>query len=444
MKRMLIAGAALFAAALPLLAKEVTAHVDAKAVPRQFYATGWGCEKGSDYSDGFLRVGYAADPVAGGEEAALRCRKAGAWTFRTTKCDDETLAFCSRYALRIVLVLEGDLKTCGANLARIGKGPHASAICGVQLGNDPTGGTDEDIKKWRALAASVRRNLPGVPIALPVRDETSPILAKLIGTVPNVTHLAVDLTDAPAPYERLKKISIALRRSPDRTLRTLKLWAVAPGERKGLTNVQEVSWRMHWIFSAFAVERTDGVFFARDYKSDDFGRALRHLWVTVAVHPYLMGHAEGSSAPSEAAKPATRPAVTAADIDLEPAGVSGIDDIEDEEDRSPAPQACANAAEGRLGDLELLVFAEHPGEDEPGRSQMCVAAVNTSGEAVDLTLKINTKTGYLGGGYWRWMLPDPKADTFVTLTHPRGPRNKHEFVETIRPGEIAFLDFRLW
>ena len=444
MKRMLIAGAALFAAALPLGAKEVTAHVDAQAVPRQFYATGWGNEHGADYSGGFLRVGYAADPVAGGEEQALRCRKAGAWTFRTTKCDDETLKFCSRYALRIVLVLEGDLRTCAGTLARIGKGPYASVVCGLQLGSDPTGGTEEDVKKWRTVATAARRDLPDVPVALPVRDEKSPILAKLIGTAPGITHLMVDLTDAPAPYERLKQLSLALRRSSDPALRPLKLWAVAPGERKGLTNVQEVSWRLHWLFSAFAVERTDGVFFARDYKPDDFGRALRHLWVTVAVHPYLMGHVEGSSAAAAAKKPATQPVVTSSDIDLEPSDVSGVDDIEDKEDRGPAPQACARVAAGQTGDLEFLVFAERPGQDEPGRSQMCLAAVNTSGEPVELTLKINTKTGYMGGGFWRWMLPDPKADSFTTLTHPRGPRNKHEFVETIRPGEIAFLDFRLW
>ena len=57
MRSALIALAALFAA-LPLAAKNVTAKADVKASARPFY------------TDRFLRVGYVADPVVGGEEAA--------------------------------------------------------------------------------------------------------------------------------------------------------------------------------------------------------------------------------------------------------------------------------------------------------------------------------------------------------------------------------------
>lgn len=429
MNRTLLLSAALIAA-LPLVARDVTAQADSRATPRPFY------------TDGFFRVGYAADPVVGGEDAALRCRRAGAWTFRTSKCDDKTLEFLHRYGLRIVLVPEGDMKTCVSALTRIGKGPYADVIGGVQLGSDPTGGTAEDLAKWRAVAGAVRRSLPKAAVALPVRDEKSEIVAKLTSAAPGITHLIVDLTDAPAPYGRLDRISRALRVSPNKALQRLKLWAVAPGEAKAAKGALEVAWRMHWVFSAFAVERTDGVFFAREYGADDFGLVMRHLWATARVHPHLMGHGEGAAVEVQAQKKERKDVATPDDMDLESSDALAIDDLEEAVSAGFAPQACANVAEGRAGDLEYLVFAQDPGVADD-KSQMCVAVVNTTGEPVKLGVKLKSRTGFTGWGYWRQMKPDPETGAFSNLTFPRAPRDQNQFVETIAPGEISFLDFRV-
>lgn len=428
MRRAAVVLAAL-SAALPLAAKNVTALADIHAAPRPFY------------TDGFLRVGYATDPLAGGEDAALRCRRAGAWTFRTSKCDEATLRFLHDYGLKAVFVPQGDLKSCVAALTRIAKGPYADAIGGVQLGDDPTGGSDP--VKWRGVARAVRRSLPGVPVALPVRDEKSEIVVKMESAMECVTHLIVDLTDAPAPYARLDGISRALRAASGERIRKLKLWAVAPGGMKGLTGAREVAWQMHWIFSAFAVERTDGVFFAREYKPDDFGLVMRHFWAAAVVQPHLMGHGEGSFVEEAAAKQAKRPAVADVSTDLELSDSAGVDALDEGPAAAPAPQACARVAEGRPGDLEYLVFSQAPGV-EGNDAQMCLAVVNTSGEPVELGVKITNKCGQTGSGYWRQMKPDPKTGAFANLTFMRGPKETGKFIETIAPGEISFIDFRVW
>ena len=419
MRSALIALAALFAA-LPLAAKDVTAKADVKAKSRPFY------------TDRFLRVGYAADPAVGGEEAARRCRRAGAWSFRTSKCDDATLAFCQTYALRIVLLPDGDLKTCVADLTRIANGPYASVLAGVQLGSDPTGGSEVDLAKWRTVLNLLRRRLPKVPVALPVRDEKSELIVKMAGTA-GVTHLLVDLTDTPAPYARLNAISRALRGASGKQLQGLKLWAVAPGAAKKATGARELAWQMHWIFSAFAVERTDGVFFAREYKADDFGLMMRHFWATAAVHPYLTGHGEGTFA--ETKPPKTGAA--AADLDLESADSLDLEQLEDAVADGFAPQACAKVAEGRAGDLEYLVFSDASPAVE-GSSQMCLAVVNTTGEQVELGVKLVSKTGDVGTGYRRRLVPDPKTGGFSNSTRPRWGKT-----ETVAPGEITFMDFNV-
>lgn len=429
-------------AALPLAARDITGHADITAKPRPFYGTGWGNPSGSTYKDGFLRVGYATDPIPGDEDAALRCRRAGAWTFRTSKCDDETLEFLHRYGLKIVFVPDGDRRTCVSNLNRIAKSPYASVLAGIQLGTDPTGGTTDDLVKWRAVAAAAARNLRKVPIALPVRDEKSEIIPKLLGSAYGVTHLIVDFTDTPAPYKRLDLLSRALRDSPDKARQRLKVWLIAPGQAKGLSGATEIAWRMHWVFSAFAVERTDGVFFAQEYRSDDFGLVMRHIWATAAVHPHLMGHGEGAAVEVRAPKPEKLSSSTDEDTNLESNESLRLDDLEEAMATGTAPVACENVVAGRKGDLEYLVLAEKPGVEDD-ESQMCVAVVNTSGESVEFSVKLKSRTGFMGGGYWRRMVPDPKTGAFTNITHCRGPRRRNEFTETIKPGEIGFLDFRV-
>lgn len=427
MKRMPVVLAAV-ACAASLAAKDVTALVDVRAAPRPFY------------TDRFMRVGYVADPVVGGEDAALRCRRAGAWTFRTSKCDDATLGFCARYGLRIVLVLDGDRAGMIAALSRIAKGPHASVLGGVQLGSDPTGGPDAE--KWRAVAGAARRLLPKVPISLPVLDEKSEIIGKMGGAMGNVTHLIADLTDAPAPYARIDGISRALRAASDKRLRALRIWAVAPGGWKGLKGAKELAWQMHWIFSAFAVERTDGVFFARRYEEDGFGRMMRHFWATVVVQPHLIGHGEGTFAEKDGAKRAKAAAVDADDMGVDALDSPGLDDLEAAFGAGSPPKACANVADGRTGDLEYLVFAERLGDADES-CQMCLAVVNTSGEPVELSIKPRSKHGRVGDGYWRQLKPDPETGVPVSRTFPRSQRKPDRFIETIAPDEVSFLDFRI-
>ena len=429
MRRTVIA-AAVLAAAFPLLAKDMTARVIREAKSRPFYR------------DGFLRVGYVANPIAGGEDAAFRCRRAGAWTFRTSKCDDETLKFCRRYGLKIILLPKGDQKTCVGELARIAKGPYTNVVAAVQLGDDPTGG--DDFAKWRVVASAVRRQLPRAQVVLPVRDAESGTLRQMAGSMANVTHLAVDLTDAAAPYARLDKLARQLRDAPDKRLGKLKLWAVAPGGWKGLKGAKELAWQMHWICSAFAVERTEGVLFAREYKSDDFGLLMRHFLATAQLHPYLKEHGEGTFVDEKAANLAKKPAVVSgAAEDLDLSDPSAMDELSDPFAAGHAPKACAAVAEGRPGDLEYLVFSEASGSSGVGTyPQVCLAVVNTTGEPVELGLKILEK-GSPGSGFRRNLRPDPATGAVVNLTIPRGPHKGKGFSEPLAPGEISFMDFLL-
>lgn len=428
MRRTVIA-AAVLAAGLPLLAKDMTARVIREAKSRPFY------------TQGFLRVGYATDPIAGGEDAAFRCRRAGAWTFRTSKCDDETLGFCQRYGLKIILLPKGDRKACVDDLVRIAKGPYTNVVAAVQLGDDPTGG--DDFAKWRVVANAVRRQLPRAQVVLPVRDAESGTLRQMAGSMANVTHLAVDLTDAAAPYARLDKLARQLRDAPDKRLGKLKLWAVAPSGWKGLKGAKELAWQMHWICSAFAVERTEGVLFAREYRPDDFGLLMRHFLATAQFHPYLKGHGEGTFVDEKAVNLAKKSAVTVDETDLELSDSSETDVLEDPFAAGPAPKACEAVAKGRPGDLEYLVFSEVPGPYGVGAiPQTCLAVVNTTGELVELGLKILEK-GNPGSGFRRNLRPDPKTDAVVNLTIPRGPHKGKGFSEPLAPGEISFMDFLL-
>ena len=105
MKRLVLGFAAL--AAVVCCAKDVTIDLDCNAAKRAFF------------SHGGIPIGYVDNPKAGDEAAVLACRRAGAWMFHTSVCDDATLAFLSKYGIRIVLVLDGDLKSMIATLTRL-------------------------------------------------------------------------------------------------------------------------------------------------------------------------------------------------------------------------------------------------------------------------------------------------------------------------------------
>lgn len=422
---------ALSCAALQLGAKEVTISLDSATRGRSFRP------------DGALRIGYAADPAAGGEDAALACRRAGAWSFRSSKCDDATLAFLAKYGLRVFLLLDGEAKEMIGTLNRIGKGPYAEVVMGVQLGTDPTGGADAS--KWRTVARVAAQNFPKRPIALPATDGEAPILSEIQESLSLVTHLMVDLRGEAAPYAKLNRLALDLCASSDEKRKGLRLWAVAPGRMPGQADDKAdsptaLAWQAHWAMSALAVDSTDGVFFDRPCRKDDFGLLMRHLWASLAVHPTLIAHGEGATTAAPAQKKAVAPAAKIAlddDGDLEIGGESVAETFQG----GAAPVACANVAAGRTGDLEYLAFIEKEGEPED--TQICLFVVNTSGERMRLKVNLKSKSGLTGPGFRRRLTPDAKTGGMSDRTTERVHDPLKPFCEWVEPGEITFMDFRI-
>jgi len=415
-----IAGAAFASGAVDL-----TLAINTKATPRDAFPHGAPC------------VGYAADPRAGDEEAALACRRAGAWLFRTTLCDDATLEFCGRYGLRLFLVLDGDQKTVTETINRLAKSPHKNVVAGLQLGAEASAGADSAM--WRRLAPFAARQLPKVPIAIPVKDLDSPAFTAMNGYLSSVTHLMVDLRDAPAPYERLERIASKLRRSSDKTVAKLRIWAVGPGRLDGTAEGQAsspaaIAWQMHWIMSAFAVKATDGVFVERPYLADDFGLAMRHFWAATTGNRSLVGHGEGATSASTRKEAK----VPTADISLDDEGLGGAVELNDAETAGAAPVACANVAAGKKGDVEYLVLLAPPVEDDGQR--VCLVIVNTTGEQVRLSVDVNKAGGNVSTGWRRRLVPDKETGAMRNSTRERQSR---PFAEKIEPGEVTFLDFRI-
>lgn len=419
MKRLpviLLAGMTLAAAA-----GDLTLSIDTKGTARNAFPHGVPC------------VGYATDPQVGGEEAALACRRAGAWLFRTALCDDETLAFCARYGLRLFVVLDGDQAAVAATLDRLAKSPHREAIAAVQLGSDPSGGANPAM--WRRIAPLAARQLPKTSIALPVTGPDSPFVAAMDRSISSVTHLVVDLRDAPAPYERLEAVAEKIRRSPDKAVAKLRLWAVGPGRAAGIDDANAaLAWQMHWIMSALAVDRTDGVLVERPCRADDFGLAMRHLWVATAGNRSLVGHGEGAT--SAVAPRKRERARTVDDLSLDDLGELSLD-LGKAETGGPAPLACANVAAGRPGDVEFLVLLA-PVQDDGQR--VCLVLVNTTGERVRLSVDVNGNGGDVSSGWRRRLVPDKEGGGMRSSTRERAGK---PLSETIEPGEVTFLDFRI-
>ena len=131
-------------------------------------------------------IGYVDDPTVGGDKHVLEnYRHSGAWTFKTKKCDDATLAFLDHYRLSALLVLEGGRDEITSALRRIHEGGHAAAVAGFLLGDDPTGGGEADSGKWRAVVAQIAKRFPDKPIGIPVTDANSPMRAMLADEMPS-------------------------------------------------------------------------------------------------------------------------------------------------------------------------------------------------------------------------------------------------------------------
>ena len=432
MKRLVLLSAAL-GAAFACAAKDVTVELDPASPKRAFF------------SHGVIPVGYMDTPRPGEEAEALACRRAGAWIFHTSACDDATLAFLDRYGMRMVLVLDGDLKTVVGTLTRVLKSEHAKVLAGVQFGWDPTGG--EDLGKWRSALAAVTRAKLKCPIALPVKDFDSPIIKRMLGYLGPVTHLAVDLRDTPAPFEKLKRLSVMLERSPDASLRKLKLWALAPALLPGapkekLSSPETLAWQTHWFMTAFAVEKVEAVYFDRPYLPDDFGYMLRHLWATATRTQNLIAAGESAAIVKvETVETQKKRVTTEEDLSLTSADTLNVGQLAAILSAGTPLTACAKVADGRLGDLQYLaLFANpDPGEEEGSGGRMCLLLVNTTGEKVKVNVRLNTRYGGSGNGFRRRFVPDEKTGKMSASLRERFGGLSEE----LEPGEVTFVSFRM-
>ena len=104
----------------------------------------------------------------------------------------------------------------------------------------------------------------------------------------------------------------------------------------------------------------------------------------------------------------------------------------------PAPVACANVAVGKPGDVEYLVLLAPPIPDDGQR--VCLVLVNTTGERVTIHLDVNKSGGNVTSGWRRRLVPDAEKGAMRNSTRERSGK---PFAETVEPGEITFMDFRI-
>lgn len=383
-------------------------------------------------------VGYSADPKAADDDASVAaCRRAGAWFFRTTLCDDATLRFCNKYAMKLFVVLDGDKESNLAALRRLAESPDKAAIAGFQLGTDPKGGADPTV--WKAQVAVAARLFPKALVALPVNDIASPLYEKMQGGFAPVTHFIVDLRDAPVPYERIDRLARQIKDLSDKAAAKIRLLAVGPGRLAGMADAEAaapkaLAWQMHWIMSAMAVDRMDAVFVERPYRADDFGLVMRSLWAEAYRNPILVAHGEGSTASVTAKKKAKAPT---ANVALDDANESEALELNDAVTPGSAPTACGRVAAGKPGDVEYLVLSAPPVERWGER--VCVFLVNTTGEKAVISVSAGKKGGDVTRGWRRRLVPDGKKGAMVSSVRERFG---DLLSETVEPGEVTFFDFR--
>lgn len=347
----------------------------------------------------FPGFGYVCDPKVGGEETVLEYRHSGAWVLKTRVCDDKTLEFLKKNRISILLTLDGSREKINADLRRIANGRFESAIAGFLLGDRVDGGGEAEAEKWRAVVASIRRLFPKTPIAIPAADAKPPMLKMLADRIREVNHLVCDFTDVAAPYKRLKEIAKAVNFGSSRDMKRMRLWVIAPDRMPGSaestrSDFKTISWKVHWMMSAYAVETVDAVLFNEPMRPDDFGYTLRYLGQAFRDHGIVLMH--GESASSEAAKSKNSSPDLDQDFDDLTGGFGGEDNMK----IIASPKACANIADGKNGDVEYLALAN-------GSDRLCLVMVNTSGRRTKYS--IETKGKKTGNCTIRRMYVDPET-----------------------------------
>lgn len=392
------------------------------------------------YADGTFRVGYCADVCIGDEAAALSCRRAGAWLFRSSQCDDATLEFCDRYALKMLVVLKGSQDDMVKTVKRLGKSRYKKVVVGVQLSEEPI--EEKDVAMWRQIALLTSRELPKVPIAIAVKDLNVEIIARMGSALKYITHLSVDLREENAPYSRLDQIGKTLRGSQDDEISKLRLLAIGPGrlnaaDDKKISSSNLLAWQMHWILAAFAIDRTDMVFVDRKYRADDYGLAMRHFWAVATKCVSIISHGEGATS-DKSTQPLKKVSAPQSEMTLDIDSAEETIELSDAFTPALAPMACANIAAGKRGDVEYLVLMS--GVDMDGERTLSLVVVNTSGEKATLKLNVNKNGGNVTSGWRRRLVPDKDSGKIKNSTRQRFGK---PFSETVDDGEVTFIDFRI-
>lgn len=345
----------------------------------------------------FPGFGYVCDPKVGGEETVLEYRHSGAWVLKTKVCDDKTLEFLTRNRISILLVLDGSREKINADLRRIADGKYGPAIAGFQLGDQPDG--DGDAEKWRAVVSSIRRQFKDTPIAIPAADAKPPMAKMLADRMRDVSKLVYDFSKVPAPYKQLKEITKTITFGGNKDLKRMRLWVIAPDRMPGSdestrSDFKTISWKIHWMMSAYAVEAVDAVLFNQPMQPDEFGYTLRYLGLAFRDHGTVLTHGESASA--DAAKSKNSSPDLEQDFDDLTGGFGGEDNMK----IVASPKACANLADGKTGDVEYLALANES-------DRLCLVMVNTSGKRTKYS--VETKGKKTGNCTIRRMYLDPET-----------------------------------
>ena len=345
----------------------------------------------------FPGFGYVCDPKVGGEETVLEYRHSGAWVLKTKVCDDKTLEFLTRNRISILLVLDGSREKINADLRRIADGNFGPAIAGFQLGDQPDG--EGDAEKWRAVVSSIRRQFKDTPIAIPAADAKPPMAKMLADRMRDVSKLVYDFSKVPAPYKQLKEITKTITFGGNKDLKRMRLWVIAPDRMPGSdestrSDFKTISWKIHWMMSAYAVEAVDAVLFNQPMQPDEFGYTLRYLGLAFRDHGTVLTHGESASA--DAAKSKNSSPDLEQDFDDLTGGFGGEDNMK----IVASPKACANLADGKTGDVEYLALANES-------DRLCLVMVNTSGKRTKYS--VETKGKKTGNCTIRRMYLDPET-----------------------------------
>ena len=74
------------------------------------------------------------------------------------------------------------------------------------------------------------------------------------------------------------------------------------------------------------------------------------------------------------------------------------------------------------------------------QQRVCLFLVNTTGERVTIHLDVNKSGGNVTSGWRRRLVPDAEKGAMRNSTRERSGK---PFAETVEPGEITFMDFRI-